>query len=168
MATRILAAYYLTKQDDEFPATNFDAFLRNSSFNQHVVVTDSDHQQCVGSRTLLCQFRGLTWNSFRIAYDIAVASTILLKNVDNALPLKKPKTLAMIGSDCEPPPYGPNFYSDRGGDSGTLAMGWCVLSPPGSLFASTDSWYQGFWHVRFSIFDLAIGGYSRARAQGSY
>jgi hypothetical protein len=36
----------------------------------------------------------------------------------------------MIGSDAAPPPNGPNGFSDRGGISGTLAMGWgsgCVF-----------------------------------------
>lgn len=48
----------------------------------------------------------------------------MLKNTKNALPLNKPKSIAVIGDDAHDNPGGPNFFSDRGGDVGTLAMGW--------------------------------------------
>lgn len=55
---------------------------------------------------------------------MGAASTVLLKNVDHALPLRKPRSMALIGSDLGPSLRGPNGFSDRGGLSGTLAMGW--------------------------------------------
>jgi len=51
-------------------------------------------------------------------------STVLLKNVKKTLPLKKPKSVAVIGEDAHDNPAGPNSFGDRGGDVGTLAMGW--------------------------------------------
>ncbi|KAF8595478.1 hypothetical protein BDV93DRAFT_456749, partial [Ceratobasidium sp. AG-I] len=48
----------------------------------------------------------------------------LLKNVNGSLPLKKPITISLIGSDAGPAMRGPNGYADRGGIDGTLAMGW--------------------------------------------
>lgn len=48
----------------------------------------------------------------------------MLKNVNQALPLYKPKNIALIGSDLGPSTVGPNGFADRGGDDGTLAMGW--------------------------------------------
>jgi beta-glucosidase len=48
----------------------------------------------------------------------------LLKNTNNSLPLKKPKSLAIIGQDAIVNPQGPNACNDRGCDTGTLAMGW--------------------------------------------
>jgi beta-glucosidase-like glycosyl hydrolase len=57
---------------------------------------------------------------------IGAASTILLKNVNETLPLKKPRNIAIIGSDAGPQRNGPNEFTDRGGVDGVLAMGWGV------------------------------------------
>lgn len=76
---------------------------------------------------------------------MAASSHILLKNTDGALPLKAPKKLVMIGSDAGPPPNGPNGFSDRGGVSGTLAMGWgsgyvfLIFTPALSVAARSGS-----------------------------
>ncbi|KAL9619242.1 MAG: hypothetical protein Q9160_006094 [Pyrenula sp. 1 TL-2023] len=45
-------------------------------------------------------------------------------NAGNALPLKKPASLAIIGQDAIVNPSGANSCTDRGCDTGTLAMGW--------------------------------------------
>ena len=55
---------------------------------------------------------------------IGAASTVLLKNVNGTLPIKKQRSIALIGSDLGPSLYGANSFADRGGDIGTLAMGW--------------------------------------------
>lgn len=47
---------------------------------------------------------------------------VLLKNVNNALPLKRPASLAIIGSDAIVNPSGPNACTDRKCNTGTLAM----------------------------------------------
>ncbi|KAJ1533988.1 hypothetical protein HK096_004481, partial [Nowakowskiella sp. JEL0078] len=55
---------------------------------------------------------------------VGAESTVLLKHIGNVLPLKNSiKNIALIGSDAGPG-KGPNFYLDRAGISGTLAMGW--------------------------------------------
>ncbi|KAJ7916872.1 beta-glucosidase [Mycena leptocephala] len=77
MATRILAAWYLVGQNSGFPAVNFDAWNNGGSFNQHINV-QSNHA------TLIRQ--------------IDAASTVLLKNSAGILPLKAPKTIAIIGN----------------------------------------------------------------------
>ena len=56
--------------------------------------------------------------------EMGAKSTVLLKNVRKALPLKKPKSIAVIGEDAHDNPAGPNGFPDRGGVRGTLAMGW--------------------------------------------
>ena len=57
--------------------------------------------------------------------QIGAASTVLLKNTNNTLPLTgKEKFTAVFGSDAGSNPYGPNGCSDRGCDNGTLAMAW--------------------------------------------
>lgn len=105
MATRIIAGWYLLEQDSpSYPPTNFNAFnITDPATNQHVDVMD-DH--------------------YTIVREIGAASTILLKNVGNTLPLKGIRSLTMIGSDAGPDLRGPNGYADRGGDDGVLAMGW--------------------------------------------
>ncbi|PWN47015.1 hypothetical protein IE53DRAFT_390862 [Violaceomyces palustris] len=105
MATRILAGWYYLDQDQDFPKTNFDFFdPLNPETNAHIDATE-DHD--------------------RIARRVAAAGTVVLKNKKNALPLRKPRKIAAIGSDAGPLYQGPNYWSDRGGwPYGTLAQGW--------------------------------------------
>jgi hypothetical protein len=55
---------------------------------------------------------------------MGAASTILLKNVNNTLPLNKPRSIVLIGSDAGAGLIGPNQFADQGGNNGILAMGW--------------------------------------------
>ncbi|WFD04054.1 beta-glucosidase [Malassezia obtusa] len=105
MATRVLAAYYFLHQDKDFPKTNFDFFdLLDPAKNAAVDVT-KDHDQ--------------------VTREIAAAGTVLVKNENHALPLHKPRKLALIGSDAGPLLKGPNYHSDRiGWPYGTLGQGW--------------------------------------------
>ncbi|KAB5591869.1 hypothetical protein CTheo_4698 [Ceratobasidium theobromae] len=103
MATRIIAGWYLTGQEKGYPAVNFDSRTIDGAGNLHVDV-QGDHSK--GIR------------------EMGAASTVLLKNTKGALPLKKPVSMAVIGSDAAPPLRGPNGFSDRAGLDGTLAMGW--------------------------------------------
>jgi hypothetical protein len=56
--------------------------------------------------------------------NIGARATVLLKNLNNALPLSKPKFVAVIGEDAGPNMDGPNGCSDRGCDNSTLGMAW--------------------------------------------
>lgn len=99
MVTRILASWYLTKQDSGYPATAID---RNK--NQGGPNVQGNHST--------------------IARAVARDGIILLKNLDNILPLKAPKSIAIIGSDAVPNPKGINSCQDMGCNQGTLTMGW--------------------------------------------
>ncbi|EEC00073.1 hypothetical protein MPER_00065, partial [Moniliophthora perniciosa FA553] len=109
--TRIIAAWYLLHQDaPTFPPTNFDAFKPDSEeTNEHIDVQD-DHAD--------------------IVRKIGAASTVLLKNVNGALPLTgKERSIFLAGRDAGPASIGPNRYPDQGGSQldiadGILAMGW--------------------------------------------
>ncbi|EIN05767.1 beta-glucosidase [Punctularia strigosozonata HHB-11173 SS5] len=104
MATRILAAWYLLEQDEGYPDVNFNAWnLQDPLTNEHVNAQE-DHMDVVRA--------------------IGAASTVLLKNANETLPLKKPRSVAVIGSDAGPQRNGPNEFADRGGVDGVLAMGW--------------------------------------------
>ncbi|KAI0034485.1 glycoside hydrolase family 3 protein [Vararia minispora EC-137] len=105
MAERILAAWYFLGQDaSDYPSPNFNAFdPLDDATNQHVDV-QADH--------------------YKIVRDIGSASVVLLKN-EGALPLNKPRSLAIIGSDAGPAKVtGPNIGSNQGGIDGVLAVGW--------------------------------------------
>ncbi|KAI1795339.1 glycoside hydrolase superfamily [Ganoderma leucocontextum] len=104
MAERIVSAWYHLGQDQNYPAVSFNAFNPNDAATNLHVNVQADHANVVR--------------------EIGAASTILLKNAKNALPLGKPKSIAIIGDDAGPSSKGPNGYPDRGGDDGTLAMGW--------------------------------------------
>ena len=106
MATRILASWYLLDQDSpNYPQPNFNAFLPlDEATNEHIDVQD-DHDIVVR--------------------EIGAASIVLLKNVDGALPLEKPRKLVLIGSDAGPAHVaGPNEFAYQAGVDGILAMGW--------------------------------------------
>ncbi|KAJ7159012.1 glycoside hydrolase family 3 protein [Mycena crocata] len=103
MATRILAAWYLVGQDSGYPAVNFDAWNNNAAGSQHINV-QSNHG------TLIRQ--------------IDAASMVLLKNTGGVLPLKAPKTIAVVGNGATNSSRGANGYPDRGGDDGVLGLGW--------------------------------------------
>jgi beta-glucosidase-like glycosyl hydrolase len=106
MATRILASWYLLGQDlPSYPKTNFNAFLPlDEATNEHIDVQD---------------------NHGELVRKIDTSSIVLLKNVNDALPLKKPRKLVLIGSDAAPAHIaGPNGFSDQGGIDGILAIGW--------------------------------------------
>jgi beta-glucosidase len=100
MVTRILAAWYLLNQDKGYPEVTFSSWDGGKAS-----VNVTDHHATV-------------------AHEVARDSIVLLKNQANALPLGRPKSLAVIGSDAIVNPDGPNACSDRGCDTGTLAMGW--------------------------------------------
>ncbi|KZP19075.1 glycoside hydrolase family 3 protein, partial [Athelia psychrophila] len=110
MVTRIMAAYYKMGQDTGFPAVNFDYNTENTYYEGEKV---NEHVNVMGNHSILIR-------------EVGAASTVLLKNVNNALPIdfSKVKNLAIVGSDAGPNPDGPNSCNDRGCDEGTLAIGW--------------------------------------------
>lgn len=101
MATRILASWYLVGQD----APGYPPVLWSSWTGG----TGGPNVQ--GNHNI-------------VARAIARDGIVLLKNTNNALPLKKPASLAIIGQDSIDNPAGINSCVDRGCDTGTLAMGW--------------------------------------------
>lgn len=115
MVKRVLAAWYLMGQDKGYPATSFN------SWN-------------IGTK----QISGNHGTNVRAT---ARDGTILLKNANGALPLKKPKSIAVIGTDSIVAPRGANACVDRGCTEGVLTMGWGSGSVelPSNMVAPLDA-----------------------------
>jgi beta-glucosidase len=101
MVTRILAGWYFVGQDSNYPSVTGWTSWNGGKGGPNV---QGDHKN--------------------VARAIARDSIVLLKNDNNALPLKKPASLAIIGQDAIVNPKGANACVDRQCDNGTLAMGW--------------------------------------------
>jgi beta-glucosidase-like glycosyl hydrolase len=94
LATRIIAAWYYLHQDSpSYPETNFDAFHSDNQLtNQHIDVQS---------------------NHYKLVREMGAASTVLLKNVNHALPLDKPRSIVLVGSDAGSGLIGPNEFADQ-------------------------------------------------------
>lgn len=100
MVRRILAAFYYLGQDKAYPPVLF-SLLNNKTGGPDM---QANHKE--------------------IARAVARDGIILLKNENGALPLRNPKSLAVIGYDAINNPDGVNACVDRACNNGTLAMGW--------------------------------------------
>ena len=104
MAERIVAGWYMLDQDKDYPAgalfacfARFRAFdslgtpttVNFNSFNQ----TDSETNEHVDVQA----------DHYKVVREIGAAGTVLLKNVAGALPLKKPRSVAIIGTCADSP-----------------------------------------------------------------
>ncbi|KAL4912659.1 glycoside hydrolase superfamily [Aspergillus aurantiobrunneus] len=101
MVLRILSAWYLLGQDEDYPPVAFSSWDGGAA---SVNVTRPEHGD--------------------LARTIARDSIVLLKNANQSLPLGSPGSLAVIGSDAIVNPDGANSCADRGCNIGHLAQGW--------------------------------------------
>ncbi|EIW57101.1 uncharacterized protein TRAVEDRAFT_65850 [Trametes versicolor FP-101664 SS1] len=143
MAERIVASWYLLDQDKDYPEVSFNAFFPNDPATNGHVDVQADH--------------------YKIVREIGAAGSVLLKNTGSALPLKKPRSVALIGNDAGPSSRGPNGYTYAGGDDGILAVGWgsgmtafpYLISPLEAIQArvrkdssgSQVSWFLNNWDL---------------------
>jgi beta-glucosidase len=92
MVVRILAAWYLTGQDSNYPRVNFAANVQ------------SNHKDNVRA--------------------VARDGIVLLKNDGSLLPLRRPGTIAVVGSGAVAGDHARNLCTDQGCNKGALGMGW--------------------------------------------
>ncbi|KAJ4010586.1 beta-glucosidase [Fusarium irregulare] len=117
MATRIMAAFFkVGKTVEDLPEINFSSWTRDEEGFLQTYSKENPAKVNYGVNVMHDHKRHIR--------ESAAKGTVLLKNTDGALPLKKPKFLAVIGEDAGPNPAGPNGCNDRGCDNGTLAMSW--------------------------------------------
>ncbi|KAB2571049.1 putative beta-glucosidase L [Lasiodiplodia theobromae] len=104
MVLRILAGWYAVGQDTpDYPEVTFNSWASPGQAGGYPA-PQTQHNE--------------------IARAVARDGIVLLKNENKALPLKAPKSLAVIGYDAIVNPDGMNACVDRACNNGTLAMGW--------------------------------------------
>ncbi len=117
MAIRIIAAWYYVGRDNASIPINFDSWTLDTFGNQHYFAKEG--------YTLINEHIDVRQEHGNLIRQIGAASTVLLKNTDNTLPLTgKEKMTVVFGDDAGDNPLGPNGCPDRGCDNGTLAMAW--------------------------------------------
>jgi beta-glucosidase len=114
---RIMSAYYLVGRDTTRVPINFDSWTKNTYAPIHIAV-----ESPIG---LVNEHVDVRDDHASLIREVGRASTVLLKNTNNALPLSgKERLVGVFGEDAGSNAYGANGCSDRGCDNGTLAMGW--------------------------------------------
>ncbi|KAJ5887716.1 hypothetical protein N7495_007757 [Penicillium taxi] len=135
MVTRIVAAWYHFRQDSwkrpppvDDGGPNFSSWTKERIGGLHPGSPD-DHTQEVVNRFVNAQGSG-SQSHANLTRSIAAEGTVLLKNVNNTLPLSRLVSIpdrkyriGIYGEDAGPG-QGPNFCADRGCNQGTLASGW--------------------------------------------
>ncbi|KAI5863601.1 glycoside hydrolase family 3 protein [Durotheca rogersii] len=163
MAVRIMAAFYKVGRDVKQIDINYSSWtnatvgprywtskMGNTTINQHVDV-QADHGNLIR--------------------EIGAKATVLLKNVDRALPLVKPRRIAVIGEDAQDNPDGPNSCVDRICNHGTLAMGWgsataeypYLISPATALAEQAEADGTAFINIKGN-FDLDAARVAASKA----
>jgi beta-glucosidase len=143
MVVRIMSAYYKVGRDQHKVPVNFNSWNISSTYGYQHPEADEDFTQ-------------INWHvnvqddHAALIREIGGASTVLLKNTKNSLPLNKPKSIAVIGEDAHDNPGGPNSCSDRNCDIGTLAM---VCYPADLICFNADSLGVGIWNSQFPVFN---------------
>lgn len=116
-AVRIMTAYYFTGRDQNTPEINFHSWSLDTFGYAHPFAKAG--YGLINEHVDVRKEHGM---AIRMA---AARSTVLLKNVNGALPLTgREKFTAVFGEDSTENPYGPNGCPDHGCNQGTLAMGW--------------------------------------------
>ncbi|KAH8793865.1 beta-glucosidase 1 precursor [Hyaloscypha finlandica] len=116
MALRIMAAYFKVGLTLHEPPINFDSWTLDTHGPLHYAV---------GANTQQINFHvDVQGDHGTLIREIGARAAVLLKNVNGALPLSKPKFLAVVGEDAGPNLDGPNGCVDRGCDQGSLGMAW--------------------------------------------
>ena len=119
MAVRIMAAFFKVGRDvNSQPEINYDSWTLDTFGPLHI----QDPNSPTG---LINQHVDVRRDHKNVVREVGRASTVLLKNTNNALPLTgKERQVGIFGEDAGSNAYGANGCADRGCDNGTLAMGW--------------------------------------------
>ena len=115
MVVRLMSAYYKVGRDAARVPINFNSWNLNT--------TGYQHPQGPLDYTQINWHVNVQDDHAKLIREIGGASTVLLKNTKNTLPLNKLKSIAVIGEDAHDNPGGPNACSDRNCDVGDSCDG---------------------------------------------
>lgn len=119
MATRILAGWYFVDGEEKQKSPNFNSWTLDTYGPFHSYVGGEWGYGLINEHVDVRQGHG------RLIREIGAASTVLLKNKNNVLPLTGHEKLTTVfGEDAGSNLWGPNGCADRGCDQGTLGIGW--------------------------------------------
>lgn len=137
MAMRIMAGFFYVDMDIERDPINFSSWTTDTYGYEHFYTSEGPITQV----NYHVDSRGEHGALIR---KLGAGSTVLLKNVNNTLPLVagKDHLTAVFGNDAGPNTAGPNSCSDRGCDNGTLGMAWGSGSTNFPYLVTPDSAIQ--------------------------
>ncbi|THW34394.1 glycoside hydrolase family 3 protein [Aureobasidium pullulans] len=119
MVVRILAGWYLVGGDTDVPHPNFQSWTPDTFGPVHA------HVGSTWGTGLVNQHVDVRREHGRLIREIGGASTVLLKNTRDTLPLNNTARLtAVFGEDAGSNPLGPNGCRNHACDVGTIAVGW--------------------------------------------
>ncbi|KAL2840287.1 glycosyl hydrolase family 3 N terminal domain-containing protein [Aspergillus pseudoustus] len=118
MVTRIMTPYFHLRQDEDYPTVDPSSVFLNTFSNQSSWLRPWNITQDTS-------IRDARDNHAEIIRRHAAESTVLLKNINNALPLKAPRYIGIFGNDAGEIQNGPinRFGSDESLEYGTYAVG---------------------------------------------
>ncbi|KAI7662961.1 putative beta-glucosidase [Hortaea werneckii] len=118
MIHRIMTPYYLFGQDKEdYPLVDPSSVPLNTNFGPRSQWDRQDWSAMVGGESS----RDVRGNHSALIRKHANAATVLLKNANNTLPLKAPRSIAVFGNDAGNPTEG--FYNQNNYEFGNLVVG---------------------------------------------
>ncbi|KAI1085049.1 glycoside hydrolase family 3 protein [Whalleya microplaca] len=123
MATRIIASWYQMKQNEDFPKPGVG--MPPDLTKPHTIV---DARNTSSQKVLL---------------DGAIEGHVLLKNINNALPLRKPKMLSVFGYSARSPDQW-NYKADGG------IAAWTFGGESAYLGRDTNAGFSGEYYNDFS------------------
>lgn len=161
MVVRIMSAYYKVGRDTAKVPVNFNSWNLSTYGYQHPLA-DEDFTQ-------INEHVNVQDDHAALIREIGAKSTVLLKNTKGALPLKNPKSIAIIGEDAHDNPGGPNACGDRGCNIGTLAMVCFPFFQLSKKFTNHTTLFQG-WGSGTANFPYLISPVTaiKAKAAGGY
>ncbi|KAJ4361240.1 hypothetical protein N0V95_002058 [Ascochyta clinopodiicola] len=115
MARRVLTPYFLLGQDKNYTSVD-------PSSGAAFLIYQYGHGSALSSMYPEVDARDVRADHAKIIREVGAAGTVLLKNVNGTLPLKKEKNIALFGNDVPYPTIG-SVYLDIGSNPEGFEMG---------------------------------------------
>ena len=158
-AVRIMAAYYYVGRDTHAVPINFDSWTLDTYGYENYVVNEG--------YGLINEHVDVRAGHGNLIRQMGAASTVLLKNTNNVLPLTgKEKLTAVFGNDAGDNPAGPNGCPNRGCDNGTLGMAWGSGTAEFSYLVTPETAIQNEVLNNLGAFESITDNFAAKQIQG--